>query len=131
MSALFSNPGDTTKNWKEWHLQAYIVQEARRDGWLIAGDMNQGKRGYMTASIAKACGLTAGEPDLRIYMPEGRMMFVELKTKKGKLSDEQKDHHKKMHELGHVVDVVYGETPLQAWLQVKHLKELKDCRVNI
>tara|TARA_R110002012_G_C11463516_1_gene593108 strand:+ start:204 stop:434 length:231 start_codon:yes stop_codon:yes gene_type:complete len=35
-------------------------------------------------------GLKSGCPDLIIEYPEGKILYIELKTKKGRLSDSQK-----------------------------------------
>ena len=71
---------DTTYPWAEWQIQAFVVQEARRRGFTVAGDMNQGRRSKSSAGLAKATGMLSGEPDLRFYMPNGRLVLIELKV---------------------------------------------------
>lgn len=101
---------------KEWKLQAYIVQEARRAGYFITGSMEQGKRSKATAGIAKATGMTAGVPDVHLWLPEGRHAFVELKlVPGGKVSPAQRDFHAAVTKLGHVVYLLWASTPKEAW----------------
>jgi hypothetical protein len=38
----------------------------------------------------KKMGLKSGCPDIIIEYPEGRILYIELKTEKGRLSDSQK-----------------------------------------
>ena len=59
----------------------------------------------------RAQGMTAGEPDLRFYLPSGKLIMVELKTSKGATSAVQKARHAALRDLGHVVYVVKAKTP--------------------
>lgn len=63
----------------------------------------------------KACGLTSlklnvtgqrGWVDRLVILPNGRVVFVELKTKRGKLSALQKHNHLLLVKLGHIVYTV-------------------------
>ena len=47
-----------------------------------------------------------GMEDLQIYLPEGKIIFVELKTEKGKQSEYQKDREAELLALGHYYYVV-------------------------
>ena len=118
---LGQNPYDKSIKWPEWKLQAYCVQELRRLGYMVAGDQNQAKRGYKAAAVAKATGMLAGEPDMRVYMPAGVVVFFELKTDKGRLSDAQKILHDKLRGLGHRVFTVWAQTPGEAFNEVYRL----------
>jgi len=51
---------------------------------------NEGKRSIWLHNRMKRMGLKSGCPDIIIEYPEGRILYVELKTKKGRLSDNQK-----------------------------------------
>ncbi len=62
------------------------------------------------AMKAKRMGMTAGEPDLRLYLDGGRTVFFELKTKSGRLSKAQKDRIKSLMDMGHEVHVIYTDT---------------------
>lgn len=95
----------------EWCLQAAFIAELHAleaAGWPItcAGDMGAGKRSYAQAARDKATGLTAGEPDVRVYLPGGRTILVELKTDTGKVSKAQTARHTRLRELDHPVTVV-------------------------
>jgi hypothetical protein len=69
--------------------------------------MNAGKRNKAAASIAKLSGLTAGEPDVRIYAKGGRMALVEIKRFKGVRSQAQIDRHALLKSLGFEVFTVW------------------------
>jgi len=51
---------------------------------------NEGKRSIYYHAKMKRMGLKSGCPDLIIEYPEGKILYIELKTKKGRLSDSQK-----------------------------------------
>lgn len=104
---------------KEWQLQAAIIakfHELEAAGWQFtcAGDQNAARRGLHAAAIAKVTGMTAGEPDLRIVLPEGRIGWIELKASKGRLSSEQIARHARYAELGHHVHVLQAVTEQEA-----------------
>lgn len=95
----------------EWKLQAAAVRRLRQmpefgRAFLLAGDMASGKRGPRAQMQALATGLTPGDPDLRIYLPDGRVAFIEYKTATGRLSPAQKQRHADMERLGHTVVTV-------------------------
>lgn len=125
MAGLFLGRDISSGKWKEWEIQAYIVMEARRAGYSIEGDQNQGKRGYGAAARAKACGMQAGTPDLRILLPKGVIVFIELKLKKGKLSAAQQDWHYIAMVKGHKAHIVYADTPLDGWGLVNQILEAR------
>ncbi len=100
----------------EWRLQAAIISEFHRLqdlGWpfVCAGDMNAGTR---NPAMAKVTGITAGEPDIRVYLPRGRLGMIEVKAKRGTLSPAQKARHSALAALGHDVAVVQVGTPQEA-----------------
>ncbi len=47
-----------------------------------------------------------GIPDIAAVLPSGRMLWIEVKSPKGRVSDNQKSVHKKLADLGHTVIVV-------------------------
>lgn len=63
-----------------------------------------------------------GYPDLIIFLPKARVLLVELKSKKGKLSDNQKEVFPKLVEKGHLVIIIRS---------FKDFKELLDLRNEI
>lgn len=99
----------------EWRLQAAAVRALKampeyQRQFLLAGDMASGKRGPKAQMQALATGLTLGDPDLRIYLPAGRVAFIEYKTTAGRLSPAQRQRHADMARLGHTVKVVSAAT---------------------
>lgn len=99
----------------EWKLQAAAVRRLKAmpefgKQFLLAGDQAAGKRGPKAQMQAIATGLTPGDPDLRIYLPAGRIAFIEYKTSTGRLSQAQKQRHADMTRLGHTVEVVAAAT---------------------
>lgn len=102
----------------EWELQAAQVRALRAiPGVLFAGDQNAAKRGPRAQAMALATGMTAGEPDLRVYLPGGRCAFIENKVGNGKLSSAQIDRHAALRKLGHTVEVVRATTCEEAAAQ--------------
>ena len=51
---------------------------------------NEGKRSIGYQLKMKKMGLRSGCPDLIIEYPEGKLLYIELKNEKGRLSDSQK-----------------------------------------
>jgi len=110
-------------NWSEDSLTMAAATALRRleaQGLALswAHDMNAGERSPAESAKAKAMGLTAGEPDLRIYLMGGRIVHIELKTLKGRTSEAQTVRHARLMALGHEVYLVQVGTPMEAYLQV-------------
>lgn len=58
----------------------------------------------------------SGVPDRIIFLPKGRIIFVELKTKNGRLSKLQKVQIKRLKNLGQDVRVLYGLEEVKEFL---------------
>lgn len=58
----------------------------------------------------------SGVPDRIIFLPGGRIYFVELKTKKGRPSALQKLQRRRFKELGHEVYLLYGLEDVKVFL---------------
>lgn len=73
---------------------------------------NEGKRSYATASVLKAMGLRKGFPDLFIPQAHGKYhgMFLEMKSKNGKISPEQSEWLSRLSLSGYAVKVAYSST---------------------
>lgn len=113
-------------NIPEWRLQAAQVRRLRsmpEHGrmFLIAGDQNAARRGPRAAVEAQATGMTPGEPDLRVYGAKGRLLLIENKTLKGRLSPAQRDRHAALARLGHTVVVLRAATETDAADQAEAL----------
>jgi len=110
--------------WQEWEAQAYVIQELRREGIMIEGDQNQGKRSFAAAARAKAAGMKAGSPDLRIFLYYQKLILIEVKIgtgKSDKRSQEQKDWHKEAEERGFIVHTVYCKTPMELLIKIRKI----------
>ena len=64
---------------------------------------------------------TSGVPDRIVLVPGGRVIFVELKTKEGRLSDIQKVTQAKMRRQGAEIYTLYG------WEDVEHFMQTVLC----
>lgn len=56
----------------------------------------------------KPLGILPGVPDICFLLPNGNITFLELKTKQGKLSDNQKKFIFQAEKLNHNIIVGYG-----------------------
>lgn len=103
----------------EWELQSEQVRQLRAmpeygKQFLLVGGMEAGRRGRQEQIKAKATGLTAGHPDLTIFLPNGRVAMIENKAENGRLSMEQKERHAALAAIGHTVEVLRFTTTDEA-----------------
>jgi len=114
---------------EEWLLQAAAVRalkampeyaasvEAIVNGkgcFTIAGDMNGDYRSKRAAVIAKATGIAAGDPDLRLYFAGGVLRLIEYKNGEGALTASQRVRHPLLAALGFPVEVLKAKTEDEA-----------------
>lgn len=115
----------------EWELQAEAVRRLKAmpeyvtdaanvtaGTFTMAADFNAGKRDAVKAS---ATGVMAGEPDLRVYASDGRLLLIEYKNAEGRLSVDrvrkgkkrvgQVSRHALLRALGYRVEVIQATTP--------------------
>lgn len=106
----------------EWELQAAAVRAlkampeyadkaedvtaSQSPRFTIAADMNGDYRSGNAAVKAEATGIAAGDPDLRVYLPGGKLRLIEYKGKLGRLTDSQRKRHPLLLALGHPVETV-------------------------
>lgn len=120
---------DPRPNWLETeHIQVAICTALAQhpdysNKFLFAARINEGKRSKRMAAMLKMAGLTAGEPDLDIWLDQGRSMRIELKRAKGRLSPVQKKRHAELARIGHAVYTLYCATPQDGIDQVLELLE--------
>lgn len=84
--------------------------------------MEAGRRGPQAATIAKATGLTAGHPDVTIFLTGARCAFIENKTEEaakkkkrtGGLDPAQIERHAALRALGHTVEVIVAANENEA-----------------
>jgi hypothetical protein len=79
----------------ERKLHEEIFDECRRRGWIA-----------LHGSMAERTCRTLGEPDFTILADRGRVLFVECKSRTGKLSPAQLALKHHAEKLGHMVHVV-------------------------
>jgi Holliday junction resolvase len=85
---------------KESELQRALVQVLSSAGWLVMHIPNQSTRGRQ-----RWAGLLPGAPDL-VAVKRGRVVFLEVKTQRGKVSEKQSEVHDLLRLHGMEVRVV-------------------------
>jgi len=80
---------------REASLHEEIFDECRHRGWIA-----------LHGSMAERTCRTLGEPDFVILADGGRVLFVECKSRRGKLSPAQAALKHHAEKLGHTVQVV-------------------------
>lgn len=85
---------------EEHNIQVGIVQYLRLRGFEVFAIPNGGRRDAVTGAKLKAEGVTAGAADMIILLPIGNVLFVEVKTAKGRQSPEQKAFQERVESLG-------------------------------
>ena len=78
---------------------------------LVRGVKQQGGIAYKFVSPGNS-----GVPDRIVVLPGGRVEFVELKSKTGRLSSIQKRQIARLESAGKKVQVLYGEDDVAAFL---------------
>ena len=89
---------------------------------------------YMRQEVVKMGGLfykftspgNRGVPDRIVILPDGRVVFVELKTKEGRLSELQKYQIKQLEKRNVMVFVVKGMDEVRRWLGEIRATQLSD-----
>ena len=66
-----------------------------------------GSRNAREAQRFKAEGVLAGVADLVVMLPQGKSIYIEMKIKGNRQTDNQKDFQKKSIALGHTYAVCY------------------------
>ena len=85
---------------EDHNIQGAIVQYLRLRGFEVFAIPNGGRRDAVTGAKLKAEGVSAGAADLIILLPIGNVLFVEVKTAKGRQSPEQKAFQERVESLG-------------------------------
>ena len=79
-------------------------------GFTLAADQNgSGYRSKKAATKFKAAGMTAGEPDVRLYFGGGVLRALEFKAKNGALTESQKIRFPLLRALGFQIEVVESD----------------------
>jgi Holliday junction resolvase-like predicted endonuclease len=98
-------------------LHEAVFDECRRRGWIA-----------LHGSMAERTCRTLGEPDFVILADGGRVLFVECKSRTGKLSVEQAALKHHAEKLGHEVHVVRS---MAEFLAVVDRKVDGDCELMV
>jgi hypothetical protein len=101
--------------WSEDDLAMAVAtrlrQLERAHPFSFAHDQNAARRSKTGGAKAKAMGMRPGEPDIRVYLPQGRIGHIEIKTSNGVVSRAQRQRHDDLRALGHDVRVLVADTP--------------------
>lgn len=105
----------------EWKLQAAIAslldsRIALEQPFAYAASL-EGVIGHLNVyqtQLSTATGVKRGEPDLRLYFEAGRLVMIELKGDKGKLTDSQKIRIPILRGLGFIVHIVFATSEAEA-----------------
>lgn len=99
-----------SKGKKEAAIQKAVVRWCRERPLfsLVFEINNDGKKSIGKAMQDKRMGTLPGMTDLGLPLPEGRVVWLEVKTKEGRLSKEQKATHGELNDFAHEVYTVYG-----------------------
>jgi hypothetical protein len=73
---------------------------------------------------------SAGWPDRLVLLPGGKVMFIELKTGTGKLSELQKYRLKVLGDLGFDARVLYGHDEVKGFLDETARLSVEDGRAH-
>lgn len=122
----------------ENEIQMYVVTQSHRAGLMFHADGNGNMVHMATAGRKKLMGSRAGWPDM-VYIVGGRdgacprinaippinacprIIWFELKTARGVVSQPQREVHSKMRELGCEVHVIKAIDGPDAWSQMREI----------
>jgi hypothetical protein len=114
---------------KPRHIESRIQQECVRwfrmqyPTYMILSIPNGGSRNAMEAANMRKEGILAGAPDLLI-IAERAVLFVEMKSPKGKQQMTQKEFQKNVERLGHIYKVCHSlmefKFTVERWLKERY-----------
>lgn len=105
------------------------MRESEIEGILVREVRKLGGRAYKWVSPGNA-----GVPDRIVFFPNGRLVFVELKTDRGQLTKLQTAQIKRLWDLGQPVYVVRGIDGLSQFFQDWGFEEVSkalDCKYDL
>lgn len=117
---------------EEHYLQCQIVNYLRTNGFLVFAIANGGSRNAIEGANLKKEGVLAGVADLQVLLNNGKSLFLEVKTEKGKQQQTQKSFEDKCKELGHNYHVVRSVDDVINVLQTQTTptkQEYKICKI--
>lgn len=108
-------------------LAYYLRVLANRGDVLFTHIANEGKMPIQYRMKLKRLGTTPGAPDLLILTKTSRTIFVELKTKKGRLSENQKKWRDFCKESNIEWFLIKTNRADEALIELKEILKKKDC----
>ena len=105
--------------YQESQLQQMCVRYFRYvyPQYLIYAVPNGGFRNAIEAKRLKAEGVLAGVADLTVLLPQGKILYIEMKVKGNKQTDNQKEFQQKAEALGYKYYVCYSFDELKAIIE--------------
>ena len=91
---------------------------------------NEGQRKVWFLNKLVRMGLKSGVPDLVIEFPQGRMVYLEIKTEKGKLSETQQNYLKVSNVFKTPHYVLYGSVDANLSLLEGVLALFPDAKIK-
>ena len=91
---------------REDEIQKNLVKWLKAKRVVFSVGLEGAKRHPAEQARLKAMGMQPGQPDISLYLPGGRTVFIELKTEKGRVSDNQRERHELLKNLGFDVHVL-------------------------
>lgn len=105
--------------YQESQLQQMCVRYFRYvyPQYLIYAVPNGGTRNPIEAKRLKAEGVLAGVADLTILLPQGKSIYIEMKVKGNRQTDNQKEFQQKAEALGYKYYVCYSFDEFKAIIE--------------
>lgn len=105
--------------YQESQLQQMCVRYFRYvyPQYLIYAVPNGGFRNAIEAKRLKAEGVLAGVADLTVLLPQGKILYIEMKVKGNKQTDNQKEFQQKAEALGYKYYVCYSFEEFKAIIE--------------
>lgn len=105
--------------YQESQLQQMCVRYFRYvyPQYIIYATPNGGTRNPAEAKRLKAEGVLAGVADLTILLPQGKIIYIEMKVKGNRQTDNQKAFQQKAEALGYKYYVCYSFDEFKAIIE--------------
>lgn len=104
----------------EFTIQSYVSTQLKKLGILHHGDQNAGQRTRNAGGRAKASGMRKGWPDMCVVY-KNTIHWIEFKSARGYLSQDQRDVHRLLKNNRQNVYVVQEDTKEKAWAVTKKI----------
>ena len=88
--------------------QIALITRLRSEGWFVFHIPNGMNTNAITGARFKRLGVVAGIPDLIAINQDGKLIFIEMKKEKGRMSKAQESIHGQLKERDQVIIVGYG-----------------------